>query len=160
VCVCILALVIQQAMRMRRIILSSVACLVLPYVFTLSHKRHDFRKNVTEHKICVPILPPTLVWNFSRSKKTSARYYHKVFVWSTPSSFNKSLIISTDFLKILKCRISWKFVQWEPCCSMRTKRQTDGKTRLKKSTVFPLQAKKTDDLMPMSIPNLELYWHE
>jgi len=35
--------VIQHAKRMRHIILSSVACLAL-YFFTLSHKRHGFRK--------------------------------------------------------------------------------------------------------------------
>jgi hypothetical protein len=33
------ALVIQHAKRMRRIMLSSVACLDLPYFSTLSHKR-------------------------------------------------------------------------------------------------------------------------
>jgi hypothetical protein len=36
------ALVIQHAKRMRRIMLLSVACLALPYFFTLSHKRKDF----------------------------------------------------------------------------------------------------------------------
>jgi hypothetical protein len=35
------ALVIHHTKRMIRIILSSVACLALPCLFTLSHKRHD-----------------------------------------------------------------------------------------------------------------------
>jgi hypothetical protein len=38
------ALVIQQAKRMRPIILSSVARPALQYFSTLSHKWHDFRK--------------------------------------------------------------------------------------------------------------------
>ena len=37
------ALVIQHSKRMRRIILSSVACLVLPHLSILSHKRNDFQ---------------------------------------------------------------------------------------------------------------------
>ena len=38
------ALIIQHEIRMRRIILLSMACLALPYFYTLSHKQHDFRK--------------------------------------------------------------------------------------------------------------------
>jgi len=43
-CVCVyVALGIQYAMRMRRTILSLVACPALQNVSTLSHKQHDFR---------------------------------------------------------------------------------------------------------------------
>jgi len=41
------ALGIQHAIRMRH-----VACPTLQYFYTLSHKRHDFRKKVFEHKMC------------------------------------------------------------------------------------------------------------
>ena len=41
------------------------------------------------------------------------------------SRFNEPWTFSVNFRKIPKNQISWKSVQWEPSCSMRTDRQTD-----------------------------------
>jgi hypothetical protein len=57
------AVFIQHVKRMRRIILSSVACLALQYFSTLSHKRHDFRKRLLNIKcffwLCLQLLSET-----------------------------------------------------------------------------------------------------
>jgi hypothetical protein len=50
---------------------------------TLSHKRHDFRKGVTEHK-CVLNFSTTFVRNISHSEKHSARYeYYQICGYHT-----------------------------------------------------------------------------
>jgi len=54
---------------MRRIMLSPVACPVVLYFCTLSHKQRDFRKNIIEYKIFVLIFCTTFVRNLSRPKK-------------------------------------------------------------------------------------------
>jgi hypothetical protein len=59
--VCIFALVIQHAKRMRRIILSFVASLALPRFSALFHQRHGFRNNVIEHNMRILILIITFV---------------------------------------------------------------------------------------------------
>jgi hypothetical protein len=68
-----LALVIRHAQHMQCIMLSSVACLALPYFPTLFHKQHNFQKNVIQHKTCVLIFSATFVSNISHFKKNSAR---------------------------------------------------------------------------------------
>jgi hypothetical protein len=81
--VCSVALFIQHAERMRRIIMSSLACLTLPLFSTLSKKNGTiFGKNVIEHKMCALIVSTNFVSNISHSKKNSAKYYHSVHRFS------------------------------------------------------------------------------
>jgi hypothetical protein len=88
-------LAIQQAEHMGHIILPSVANPALRQLFTLSHTRHDFRRNVIEHKMYNLVVPTNFIQNISHSKKKSdhpRRYpYFEVvvgLVWShDPESY-------------------------------------------------------------------------
>jgi hypothetical protein len=55
------ALGIQHAKRMRHSLLLFVVCPAVHYFSILSHKRHDFRKNFAEHKLCVLIFSTNFV---------------------------------------------------------------------------------------------------
>jgi hypothetical protein len=72
------ALDTQQANRMRRIILSSVACLVLTNFSTLS----TFSKKDTEHKICVLIFSKILSEIFLILKKIQRDFNINVYEFS------------------------------------------------------------------------------
>jgi hypothetical protein len=51
--------------------------LASPHFSALSHTPNDFRKNVTEYKMCVLIFSTTFIGNVFHSKKSYASYCHK-----------------------------------------------------------------------------------
>jgi len=53
------ALVNQQATRMRRVTVTSMACLAAAYVVTLSYKQHDFPTKICRIQMCVLIFTTT-----------------------------------------------------------------------------------------------------
>ena len=106
------ALVIQQAKRMRHVILSFVACMATQYFYTLSHKRHDFWKKVFQNRMCVF----TFLYRFQtflilrRIQRDTIQMYRDLHVKypSFSSDFNKQAywIFMADFIKIIKNKIS------------------------------------------------------
>ena len=62
------ALSTQREMRMRHIIICGLPGSTI-FFFTLSHKRHDFRKKVTEHKKRALIPSTTFIRYIPQSKK-------------------------------------------------------------------------------------------
>jgi hypothetical protein len=119
-------------MKCACVILSSVACLALQYFF-LHYLINGmiFLKKLLNTKFVFWIFSIKFFRNISHSKKKWARYDKKMYIAlhvKYPlflSDSIEALIFSTDFLKFLTYKISWKSVQWEPSCSMRKDGQTD-----------------------------------
>jgi hypothetical protein len=84
------ALVIQHAKRMRRVIFSSVACLFLPYISTYFINGTILGKKLLRIN-CLLNFPTTFAWNTYHSKKNSVRY-HKYTQFL--SDFNETVIFS------------------------------------------------------------------
>jgi len=100
---------------------------------TLSKKRrHNLRKNVIEHKMCILIFSTTWSETFLILSRTERDMITNKYIGlhvKYPlflSDFNEAWIFSTDFLKILKYQISWKSAQWKPIRSMRTDRHGEA----------------------------------
>ena len=132
-------------MQLACAIFSSVGWSAPQYFSTLSHKQQDFlkTKKVTENYICVWTFSTNLSEIFLILRRTERDMTKNVY-WSSreaPVLLAHILTIlgtfSTDFRKIVKNQISWKFIHWETSCSTRTERdrQTDGRTDVTKLTV-------------------------
>jgi hypothetical protein len=107
VCVCCLSYAACKAHAPYYIVICE--CPALQYFFTLSHKGHNFRKEIIEHKMRALIFSTNFVWKFYHSKKKSARYYHKCTYIGLHvkyplflADFDESWISWTQFRKILK----------------------------------------------------------
>ena len=121
---------------MRRIILSSVACLGQKYLF-ISHNRNNFRKKVTDHSKCVCFSLQILSKPFPiLRRKKSARYCHKcTYTFMQSNRYSYQNLMKLNFLNTLskksfKRQMSSKSVRWEPRCSTRTNGRADM-TKLK-----------------------------
>jgi len=74
-----------------------------------------------------PVAGPSEYWLLGSSPASK----YPIFL----SDFNEIWVLSTDFRKILKFKISWKSVQWDQICSMRKEGRTDGRTYMTRLTV-------------------------
>jgi len=125
-----IALRIQRAMRMRHIFF--VSRQAVQYFPTLCNIRQDLQRIFYESNMFVSILSRNLS-DISHSKKNWMKYNNKYTRSSCKihlilSDFNWAWNFLTDFLKLLKCQISWEFAWWKPSCSMQTDRKTDRHT--------------------------------
>jgi hypothetical protein len=92
-----IALVIQHVTRMRPIILSSVACLSVPYFFTPSHKRNVFRGEKLLLNINV-IFSTAFVWNIYHSKKNWTKYDHLMYIGPHVNNrYSCQIVIKLEF---------------------------------------------------------------
>ena len=95
------SLLIQYAMRRRHIVCVPSVSTILS---TLSHKRCDFRKKVTERKMCVLISSTVLFETFLILRKNQRDTVMKVKTLHVSyllflSDFNKTSVFSKDFRK-------------------------------------------------------------
>jgi hypothetical protein len=118
-------------------ILSTVACLVLPNFSTLSHTRQDFRqkKKLLNIKCVFWFSLQLLSETFLILRRTEREIWWKknpglyVKYSLLLLDYNETWIFSTDFRNIRKYQMSWKSIQWESSCSLRTDGRDEANSR-------------------------------
>jgi hypothetical protein len=100
------------------------------HIIHISSQMARFSKNVIEYKIVIRVYLQYLSEIFVIPRRTvkdmikndiGLHVKYPLFL----SDFKETLIFSSEFLKILKCKTSRKSGQWEPRYSMRTEERTD-----------------------------------
>jgi len=84
----------------------------------------------------------------------SVRFHHKctyVFVYCARYSCQILINFSAEFRKIVRYQISCKSVWWEPICSMRTDRQTEGQAYTQREMTKPIVAFRTFAKAPTNV---------
>ena len=146
-----------------------IYCLVPLYnIFSpLSHKRHDFRKNDTAHKICVLILCRNFIWNIFYCKKNWVKYDHNcisAFVYRT--RYSCQILIKVEFSRQIFAKYSdikfhensssgsrvvpWGQTDWQ------TDSRTDRQTQTDRLTDW--QADRRTDWQPDRLTDRLTYW--
>jgi hypothetical protein len=65
-------------------------------------------------------------WDMFKKKSSGLRVKYRLLL----SGFNETLVFSQVFRKILKYQNSWKSVQWEPSCFMRSDSHDEANSRV------------------------------
>ena len=124
------ALGIQHAMGMCHIVICDMPRST-KFFHIFSQTSRFSEKRYWTSNVCFGFLSNCCLKYFSFSEEMSEIWLKKyigihVKYPLSLSDFTETWIFATDFRKILKYQISWKSVQWEPSCSMRKGRRTDG----------------------------------
>jgi len=76
----------------------SVTYLAMRYFAQFSHKQHDFRRNVIEHKRHGVIFSTNFVWNISKTKNKWARYEKTcILIFMQSDRYSCQILMTLEF---------------------------------------------------------------